>query len=182
MQKSGYFTAIRGKVSHSTPFQPYHWDADLTIKEDGAKEHIKDVASYATSLTRGIAQAQAAHKPFAININISDPHKPFWFEGDPHGVSKYSHQKSRLFPAFYLTTLLSGKNSHCTTHRFVELTTLSVPFLMPLKNLVRKRTPSWSFSLTMACRCHLQNPAVPPQHTNTADHSLAWCCATRNCR
>ena len=100
MQKSGYFTAIRGKVSHSTPFQPYHWDADLTIKEDGAKEHIKDVASYATSLTRGIAQAQAAHKPFAININISDPHKPFWFEGDPHGVSKIFSPEESPIPGF----------------------------------------------------------------------------------
>ena len=100
MQKAGYFTAIRGKVSHSTPYQPYHWDADLTIKEDGAKEHIKDVASYGTSLTRGIEKARAAHKPFAININISDPHKPFWFKGDPHGVSKiYSPEESPI-PGF----------------------------------------------------------------------------------
>ena len=102
MQKAGYFTAIRGKVSHSTPFQPYHWDADLTIKEDGAKEHIKDVASYGTSLTRGIEKAKAAQKPFAININISDPHKPFWFHGDPHGVSKiYSPEESPV-PGFLL--------------------------------------------------------------------------------
>ena len=100
MQKAGYFTAIRGKVSHSTPYQPYPWDADLTIKEDDAKEHIKDVTSYGSSLTRGIEQARAAQKPFAININISDPHKPFWFEGDPHGVSKiYSPDESPI-PGF----------------------------------------------------------------------------------
>ena len=100
MQKAGYFTAIRGKVSHSTPYQPYHWDADLTIKEDGAKEHIKDVASYGTSLTRGIEKARAAHKPFAININISDPHKPFWFHGDPHGVSKIYTPEESPVPGF----------------------------------------------------------------------------------
>ena len=100
MQKAGYFTAIRGKVSHSTPYQPYHWDADLTIKEDGAKEHIKDVASYGTSLTRGIRKARAAHKPFAININISDPHKPFWFQADPHGVSKIYTPEESPVPGF----------------------------------------------------------------------------------
>ena len=39
MQKAGYYAAIRGKVSHSTPFQPYRWDTDLTINEDGSKEY-----------------------------------------------------------------------------------------------------------------------------------------------
>ena len=29
MKGAGYFTAIRGKVSHSTPYLPYAWDADL---------------------------------------------------------------------------------------------------------------------------------------------------------
>jgi N-sulfoglucosamine sulfohydrolase len=100
MQKAGYFTAIRGKVSHSTPYQPYPWDADLTIKEDGKKEHIKDVASYGTSLTRGIDLAKEGNKPFAININISDPHKPFWFDGDPHGVSRIYTAEESPIPGF----------------------------------------------------------------------------------
>ncbi len=100
MQKAGYFAAIRGKVSHSTPYQPYGWDVDLTINEDESKEHIKDVASYGRSLERGITVAEKAGKPFAININISDPHKPFWFEGDPHGVSRiYSPEESPI-PGF----------------------------------------------------------------------------------
>ena len=100
MQKAGYYAAIRGKVSHSTPFQPYRWDIDLTINEDGSKEHIKDVASYGRSLERGITLAKQVNKPFAININISDPHKPFWFKGDPHGVSKiYSPEESPI-PGF----------------------------------------------------------------------------------
>ena len=100
MQKAGYFTAIRGKVSHSTPNQPYPWDADLTIKEDGKKEHIKDVASYGTSLTRGIDLAEEVNKPFAINVNISDPHKPFWFDGDPHGVSRIYTAAESPIPGF----------------------------------------------------------------------------------
>ncbi|NIP96471.1 MAG: sulfatase-like hydrolase/transferase, partial [Akkermansiaceae bacterium] len=26
MKAGGYYTAIRGKVNHSTPYQPYAWD------------------------------------------------------------------------------------------------------------------------------------------------------------
>ncbi|MEM7699754.1 MAG: sulfatase, partial [Verrucomicrobiota bacterium] len=88
MQGAGYYVAIRGKVSHSTPYQPYHWDADLTIQEDGTKEHIKDVPSYGRSTRRGIEAAAEAGKPFVLNINISDPHKPFWKPGDKHPASR----------------------------------------------------------------------------------------------
>ena len=100
MQDAGYFAGIRGKVSHSTPYNPYHWDADLTVNEDSSKLHIKDVPSYGLCLTRGIEMAEAAGKPFAININISDPHKPFWFPGDPHKVSKEYTADDITVPGF----------------------------------------------------------------------------------
>ncbi|MEL6108373.1 MAG: sulfatase-like hydrolase/transferase, partial [Planctomycetota bacterium] len=45
MKDAGYFVAIRGKVSHSTPYQPYSWDADLTTL-DGKKQHVKNIDSY----------------------------------------------------------------------------------------------------------------------------------------
>ena len=70
------------------------------LKEDGKKEHIKDVASYGTSLTRGIDLAKEGNKPFAINVNISDPHKPFWFDGDPHGVSRIYTAAESPIPGF----------------------------------------------------------------------------------
>ena len=77
MKGAGYFVGIRGKVSHSTPYQPYGWDADLTTL-DGQRQHIKDIKSYYRSTARGIELAQKANQPFCININISDPHKPFY--------------------------------------------------------------------------------------------------------
>ncbi|MDF1657287.1 MAG: sulfatase [Verrucomicrobiales bacterium] len=88
MQKHGYWVGIRGKVSHSSPYQPFHWDADLTFKRDGTSEHMKDARSYFRSVKRGIKLAENEGKPFCINVNISDPHKPFWKPGDPHPVSK----------------------------------------------------------------------------------------------
>lgn len=95
MKDAGYYVAIRGKVSHSTPYQPYAWDDDLTVTPDGKKLHIKDVPSYGTCTARGIANAKKAGKPFCLNINISDPHKPFWKPGDQDG----DHKVSRVFTA-----------------------------------------------------------------------------------
>ena len=77
MKAAGYFVGIRGKVQHSTPYQPYGWDADLTVL-DGKQQALKDPASYGRSTRRGIAMAREAGKPFCLNINVSDPHKPFY--------------------------------------------------------------------------------------------------------
>ena len=77
MKQGGYFVAIRGKVSHSTPYQPYAWDADLTTI-DGEKQHTKNPRSYYLSTKHGIKLAKSADKPFCLNVNISDPHKPFY--------------------------------------------------------------------------------------------------------
>ena len=81
MKAAGYYTGIRGKVDHSTPYSPYAWDADLTISPNGEPYHIKDVKSYGTSTTRGIREAKEAGKPFCLLINISDPHRPFYCPG-----------------------------------------------------------------------------------------------------
>jgi len=95
LKSNGYYTGIRGKVTHSTPYHPYPgWDHDLTIAPDGSKYHIKDVPSYGTSTTTGIAHAKKANKPFFLNVNISDPHKPFWKPGD-----QTKHPASKTFKA-----------------------------------------------------------------------------------
>ena len=37
LKDAGYYGAIRGKVTHSTPYQPYDWDDDLTELPNGKK-------------------------------------------------------------------------------------------------------------------------------------------------
>lgn len=96
MQKAGYFVGIRGKASHSTPYQPYHWDADLSVL-DGQKQDIKNANSYYRSTRRGIELAQNAKKPFCLNVNISDPHKPFYAMGNNGRVVEDSNVPSRIF-------------------------------------------------------------------------------------
>ncbi len=101
MKSAGYFTGIRGKVSHSAPYQPYAWDADLTTLPDGSKSHLKDVQSYGTATAAGIARAKAAKKPFCLAINISDPHKPFWKgPNDPHKPSRIFSAAEVPIPGF----------------------------------------------------------------------------------
>ena len=58
LKNAGYYAGIRGKVTHSSPYQPYDWDEDLTTLEDGSKAHIKDDKSYGESTARGIANAK----------------------------------------------------------------------------------------------------------------------------
>ena len=97
MKQAGYFTGIRGKVSHSTPYQPYAWDIILDTLPDGTKANMKDPRSYGLSTTHGIARAKAAGKPFCLSVNISDPHKPFWSVVKGGGRDPYV--PSRIFTA-----------------------------------------------------------------------------------
>jgi N-sulfoglucosamine sulfohydrolase len=97
MKEAGYFTGIRGKVNHSTPYQPYAWDIILDTLPDGTSAHLKDARSYGISTDHGIAKAKAAGKPFCLSVNVSDPHKPFWSKAK--GGGRDAHVPSRIFTA-----------------------------------------------------------------------------------
>ncbi len=77
MKEAGYFTAIRHKVSHSTPYSPFPWD--LVIGEE-PNDHVKKASSWGEAAATGIAAAKQAGKPFCLMLNIADPHKPFYGE------------------------------------------------------------------------------------------------------
>ena len=96
MKQTGYFVGIRGKVTHSTPYHPYAWDADLSVI-DGEKQDVKNARSYYVSTKRGIELATAAEKPFCLNVNISDPHKPFYAMGKQGDVVEDSNVPSHIF-------------------------------------------------------------------------------------
>src|SRR5205823_7706080 len=54
MKGAGYFTAIRHKVPHSTPYSPYGWDLVLDTASDGTALHQKDPPTYRSCTQRGI--------------------------------------------------------------------------------------------------------------------------------
>ncbi len=97
MQQAGYFTAIRGKVSHSTPYVPYNWDLIVEKNADGSTAHIKDADSYGDSTKQAIDASVAAKKPLCLLINISDPHKPFFAQGKNGATIEDPHKPSRVF-------------------------------------------------------------------------------------
>jgi N-sulfoglucosamine sulfohydrolase len=97
MKAAGYFTAIRGKVGHSTPYSPYAWDLVLDRLPSGEQAHAKDIASYKMSAEQGIRAAKDAGKPFCLMINVSDPHKPFYAEGRGGETVPDPHKPSRVF-------------------------------------------------------------------------------------
>ena len=98
-RQAGYFAAIRGKVTHSTPYHPYAWDAVLDKSKDGRSFHNKDPQSYGESTRQGIELARKVDKPFCLLINISDPHKPFYSMGK--GGEKFNdpYVPTRVFTA-----------------------------------------------------------------------------------
>jgi N-sulfoglucosamine sulfohydrolase len=78
MKGGGYFTAIRGKVAHSTPYNPYPaWDLVLDALPDGSRAHPKNARSYGVSTRQAIEAAKKEEKPFFLIVNVADPHKPF---------------------------------------------------------------------------------------------------------
>lgn len=78
VREAGYFTGIRHKVSHSTPYSPFPWDIVLG---DERKDEAKNPASWGEAAKNGIEAAKQAGKPFCLLLNIADPHKPFYAEG-----------------------------------------------------------------------------------------------------
>lgn len=97
MQKAGYFTAIRHKVDDSTPFSPYGWDLVIEQAPAGERYHKNDPRSYGASTTEGINAAKKAGKPFALLINIADPHAPFYGLDKQGALVEDPFKPSRIF-------------------------------------------------------------------------------------
>jgi N-sulfoglucosamine sulfohydrolase len=97
MKSAGYFTAIRHKVGHSTPYAPYGWDLVLGRDSDDNRAEVRDPASFKTTTAQGIDAAKAAGKPFCLVMNIADPHKPFYSEGRRGRTATDPHKPSRVF-------------------------------------------------------------------------------------
>lgn len=96
MKSAGYFTAIRHKVGHSTPYTPYAWDLVLDRLVEGGQAESRDPATFKTTTAKGIAAAKAAGRPFCLVMNIGDPHKPFYSEGRGRNA-RDPNEPSRIF-------------------------------------------------------------------------------------
>ena len=71
LKAAGYFTAGFNKITHMAPPGSFPWDMQRDGSGKNPAEVGKDVAD-------GIKSARDAGKPFFINCNITDPHRPFY--------------------------------------------------------------------------------------------------------
>src|SRR6185436_3050259 len=67
---NGYFTAAINKVGHMAPKSKFNWDIAL----DGSGKSPQLMREH---FEQCLKAAATAGKPFFINANITDPHRPF---------------------------------------------------------------------------------------------------------
>ncbi|MBA4192577.1 MAG: sulfatase [Planctomycetaceae bacterium] len=67
----GYYTGAIGKAVHMAPAEKFPWDAV------GAQALGKQPTKFAEKFREILAAAAKEKKPFFINANICDPHRPF---------------------------------------------------------------------------------------------------------
>ncbi|MGC9198500.1 MAG: sulfatase-like hydrolase/transferase [Acidobacteriaceae bacterium] len=77
LQEHGYFTAGIHKLSHMQPDSCFPWDFHV-------HGHDRNPLVYEESVQQAMSLARAAKKPFFINCNINDPHRPFY--GSPQAA------------------------------------------------------------------------------------------------
>lgn len=71
LQAQGYYAAAINKVVHMEPKSKFPWDHAF----DGSGKNPK---MFRTQIDEALAEAKTAGKPFFINANITDPHRPFY--------------------------------------------------------------------------------------------------------
>jgi N-sulfoglucosamine sulfohydrolase len=77
LKEQGYFTAGIHKLEHMQPPSCFPWD----LKRPGEE---RNPLAYEGGVRDAISAARAHRKPFFINCNINDPHRPFY--GSPEAV------------------------------------------------------------------------------------------------
>ena len=103
LKRQNYFVGIYHKASHTTPDE-YLWDVNFSTET----YPIKDPESYYTTTKQGIQMALDVEQPFFLNINISDPHLPFYgirsksneLVNDPYVPSRLYNRNEIVVPGF----------------------------------------------------------------------------------
>ena len=75
MRKQGYYTAAIGKAVHTIPSRhKTAFDETYDMHQLG---YGRSALRYCETTTGAIAKAKANRKPFFLNVNLHDPHRPF---------------------------------------------------------------------------------------------------------
>lgn len=103
LQAQGYFAAAIHKTEHMQPPACFPWDHAVVGKGRSPLEYAEDVRE-------SMDQARRSNRPFFINCNINDPHRPFYGspkaaevdhdEKGPYKVARELHADDVEAPSF----------------------------------------------------------------------------------
>jgi N-sulfoglucosamine sulfohydrolase len=71
LHAAGWYCAASHKIEHMQPRTSFPWDDQV----DGNDRNVLD---HEAEFRRAVAAAKAAGRPFFINCNVNDPHRPFY--------------------------------------------------------------------------------------------------------
>ena len=77
LKARNYYTAGIHKLDHMQPPSCFPWDHRVPGNE-------RDPQEYADAVTAAITEARSSSRPFFINCNLNDPHRPFY--GSPEAA------------------------------------------------------------------------------------------------
>ena len=80
----GYFTAGIVKLPHMQPPSSFPWDFKVLGRD-------RNPLIYEQAVSEAIAEAKTAGKPFYVNCNVIDPHRPFY--GSPEAAEMDHNQE-----------------------------------------------------------------------------------------
>lgn len=86
LRAAGYFAAGINKLPHMMPESCFPWDAKFMGSG-------KNPELLGQQMREALAAAKSAHKPFFINCNITDPHRPFY--GAEQGAAKQKKKAAK---------------------------------------------------------------------------------------
>lgn len=84
LKQHGYYTAAIHKTEHMQPPSCFPWDRQWVGKD-------RKPSLYGDAVRDAIAEARSLHRPFFVNCNINDPHRPFY--GSPQAAEIDHHEE-----------------------------------------------------------------------------------------
>lgn len=136
LRENGYFTIIRGKSSHSSPYHPFPaWDINFDDELRSKHVNIRDPKSFYEYTLKGVNAAKSAGKPFYFSMDIHDPHTPLY---------RFKHKKG------ITNTELSGQDRDNPPSRIFSPDEVVVPDFLPDTPLSRLEVTAYYNSVRRA--------------------------------
>lgn len=136
LREHGYFTMIRGKSTHSSPYIPYPgWDINFDDELKEKRINIRDTKTFYEYTKKGVEAAKAAGKPFYYSMDIHDPHTALY---------SFSFKRGEL------STGLNGPDRDNAPSRIFKPDEITMPRFLPDTPLSRTEVTAYYNSVRRA--------------------------------